>query len=68
MLNLLLLNLYMLIFMLRWTKAGYLPLYESEISLICYVLKSVKNSIYDNCKNTYPYSLAFPMSQRVILP
>ena len=31
------------------------------------MLESVKNSIYCNCKNTYPYSLPFPVSQRIIL-
>ena len=25
------------------------------------MLKSAKNSIYDNCKNTYPCSAAFPV-------
>ena len=32
------------------------------------VLESVKNSIYDNCKNTYPYSAPSPVSQRLNFP
>ena len=41
-------------------------MYGSKIILI--ILGSVKNSLYDNCKNTNPYSPLFPVLHSIILP
>ena len=38
----------------------------NEKLFLSFVSESVKNSVYDNCKSTHPYSLPFRVSQRVI--